>query len=116
MYTRIVVLLLLLGGIHGLVIPAESYCQVEEVVEDLGDCMTLRTGSMELVENDILILISQSGEKGVLSGEFTVCRGKRAGHDGDLYSADDIYTINLVSLHGEFCRVRSTADILQDIT
>ena len=41
---------------------------------------------------------------------------EREGHDGVLYSADDIHTINLVSLHGEFCRVRSIADILQDIT
>ncbi len=71
---------------------------------------------MELVKNDILILISQSGEKVVLSGEFTAWRGEREGHDGVLYSADDIHTINLVSLHVEFCRVRSTADISQDIT
>ena len=40
---------------------------------------------------------------------------ERQGYDGILYSADDIHKINLVSLDGEFCIVRSTADIGKDI-
>ena len=39
----------------------------------------------------------------------------RYGHDGTWYSADEIHNINLVSLHGEFCTVRSTEDILEEI-
>ena len=34
----------------------------------------------------------------------------REGYDGALYSADDIHKINLVSLNGEFCIVRSTEE------
>jgi nicotinamidase-related amidase len=40
---------------------------------------------------------------------------ERKGYDGVLYSAEDIHKINLVSLDGEFCVVRSTAEILQEI-
>ncbi len=40
---------------------------------------------------------------------------ERAGYDGARYSADDIHKINLVSLDGEFCTVRSTEDILREI-
>jgi hypothetical protein len=85
MSARIVVLLLLLIGIHGPAIPAEFYCQVgKEVIIGLGDGVTLRTciwekepgvtirtGSLELIKNDILILKSQSNEKGKLHGEYT---------------------------------------------
>ena len=39
----------------------------------------------------------------------------REGHDGVLYSADDIHKINLVSLDGEFCVVRSTEEVLKEI-
>jgi len=39
----------------------------------------------------------------------------REGYDGTLYSADDIHKINLVSLNGEFCIVRSTEDLLKQI-
>jgi len=39
----------------------------------------------------------------------------REGYDGALYSADDIHKINLVSLNGEFCIVRSTEDVLNGI-
>lgn len=39
----------------------------------------------------------------------------REGYDGTLYSADDIHKINLVSLNGEFCIVRSTAEVLKEI-
>jgi nicotinamidase-related amidase len=38
----------------------------------------------------------------------------REGYDGTLYLADDIHNINLASLNGEFCVVRSTAEVLED--
>ena len=38
---------------------------------------------------------------------------ERQGYDGVLYPADEIHKINLVSLDGEFCTVRATAEILQ---
>jgi nicotinamidase-related amidase len=40
---------------------------------------------------------------------------EREGYDGVLYSAEDIYNINLVGLDGEFCMVRSTAEVLKEI-
>ena len=40
---------------------------------------------------------------------------ERVGYDGALYSADDIHKINLVSLDGEFCIVRSTKELLKEI-
>jgi nicotinamidase-related amidase len=40
---------------------------------------------------------------------------ERTGFDGMYYSADEIHRVNLVSLDGEFCRVRSTAAILDEI-
>ena len=39
----------------------------------------------------------------------------REGYDGGLHSADDIHKINLVSLNGEFCIVRSTEEVLKEI-
>ena len=39
----------------------------------------------------------------------------RKGYDGALYSADDIHKMNLVSLNGEFCIVRTTEDVLKEI-
>ena len=39
----------------------------------------------------------------------------RVGYDGALYSADDIHNINLVSLDGEFCTVRSTEEVMKGI-
>ncbi len=39
---------------------------------------------------------------------------ERVGYDGVLYSAEDIHKINLVSLDGEFCTVRSTEEILKE--
>ena len=39
----------------------------------------------------------------------------RKGHDGVLYSADEIHQINLASLNGEFCIVRSTEEVLKEI-
>ena len=38
----------------------------------------------------------------------------RKGHDGALYAADDIHKINLASLNGEFCIVRSTEEVLKE--
>ena len=40
---------------------------------------------------------------------------ERTGYDGLHYSADEIHRVNLVSLDGEFCSVRSTAAILDEI-
>ena len=37
------------------------------------------------------------------------------GHDGVRYSAEQIHNVNLASLNGEFCVVRSTAEILRDV-
>ena len=39
----------------------------------------------------------------------------RTGYDGKLYAADEIHRINLTSLNGEFCMVRKTEEVLQDI-
>ena len=36
------------------------------------------------------------------------------GVDGTVYAADDIHNINLASLDGEFCVVRSTQEVLQE--
>lgn len=37
---------------------------------------------------------------------------EREGYDGVYYSADQIHQVNLVSLDGEFCSLRSTAELL----
>jgi len=37
---------------------------------------------------------------------------ERRGYDGVHYTGDEIHRVNLVSLDGEFCRIRSTAEIL----
>lgn len=37
---------------------------------------------------------------------------ERTGYDGVRYSADEMHTINLVSLDGEFCTVRTTTEML----
>lgn len=39
----------------------------------------------------------------------------RLGYDGVHYSAEDIHRVNLVSLDGEFCELRSTAEVLAAI-
>jgi nicotinamidase-related amidase len=39
----------------------------------------------------------------------------REGHDGTRYPANDIHKINLASLNGEFCTVRSTEEVLKEI-
>ena len=36
----------------------------------------------------------------------------REGHDGTWYTADEIHGINLASLNGEFCTVRTTSQVL----
>jgi len=38
----------------------------------------------------------------------------RKGHDGRDYTADAIHNIHLASLHGEFCMVQTTHEVLQD--
>lgn len=40
---------------------------------------------------------------------------ERKGRDGERYSAEDIHKINLVSLDGEFCAVRSTGEVLMEL-
>ena len=40
----------------------------------------------------------------------------RNGYDGVVYLAEDIHKIHLASLDGEFCNVRSTAEVLKEIT
>ena len=39
---------------------------------------------------------------------------ERVGYDGVLYSAEELHKINLVSLDGEFCTVRSTEAVLKE--
>ena len=39
---------------------------------------------------------------------------EREGYDGVLYSGDDLHKVNLVSLDGEFCTVRSTEEVLKE--
>jgi nicotinamidase-related amidase len=41
---------------------------------------------------------------------------ERTGYDGNHYSGEEIHRVNLVSLDGEFCRVRSTDEILAKIS
>jgi len=40
---------------------------------------------------------------------------ERIGYDGNHYSGEQIHRVNLVSLDGEFCRVRSTEEVLASI-
>jgi len=40
----------------------------------------------------------------------------RQGFDGVYYSADEIHNVNLVSLDGEFCTVRSTQELLSPVS
>ena len=40
---------------------------------------------------------------------------ERTGYDGQHYSGDEIHRVNLVSLDGEFCRLRDTAGVLAAI-
>lgn len=39
---------------------------------------------------------------------------ERVGYDGVLYSGEEIHKINLVSLDGEFCTVRTTTEVLKE--
>jgi len=41
---------------------------------------------------------------------------ERTGYDGNYYSGEQIHRVNLVSLDGEFCEVRSTAEILDSMS
>ena len=38
----------------------------------------------------------------------------RRGYDGKFYSGEQIHRVNVVSLDGEFCRVRQTAQVLEE--
>ena len=40
---------------------------------------------------------------------------ERIGYDGNHYSGEQIHRVNLVSLDGEFCRVRSTEEVLDSM-
>jgi nicotinamidase-related amidase len=57
---------------------------------------------------------SDLGYEVTLASDATAAFG-RLGYDGLFYSADAIHRVNLVSLDGEFCRVRSTAEITANI-
>ena len=59
-------------------------------------------------------MASDLGFDVVLVSDATATFG-RIGYDGIHYSAEDIHRVNLVSLDGEFCVVRSTADLLSEI-
>jgi len=39
----------------------------------------------------------------------------RVGHDGTFYSAEEMHRVNLASLNGEFCEVRTSRDLLDEI-
>ena len=39
---------------------------------------------------------------------------ERRGHDGRVYPAEHVHNINLASLRGEFCSVRSAREVLQE--
>jgi hypothetical protein len=41
---------------------------------------------------------------------------ERSGYDGVHYSGDEIHRTNLVSLDDEFCRIRSTAEIIDKMS
>jgi nicotinamidase-related amidase len=58
-------------------------------------------------------MASDLGFKVTLVSDATAAH-ERVGYDGVLYSADEIHKINLVSLDGEFCAVRSTEEVLRD--
>ena len=57
---------------------------------------------------------SDLGFEVTLAGDAAAAFG-RTGYDGRHYSGDEIHRVNLVSLDGEFCRVRSTRDILDAV-
>jgi nicotinamidase-related amidase len=59
-------------------------------------------------------MASDLGFDVTLASDATAAFG-RDGFDGKYYSADEIHRVNLVSLDGEFCRGRSTAEITGNI-
>jgi nicotinamidase-related amidase len=59
-------------------------------------------------------MASDLGFEVTLISDATAAFG-RIGYDGIHYSGDEIHRVNLVSLDGESCRVRSTAEILDNI-
>ncbi len=56
-------------------------------------------------------MASDLGFNVTLISDATAAFGRR-GYDGTWYSAEDIHKVNLVSLDGEFCTVRSTKEVL----
>jgi len=54
------------------------------------------------------------GFRVTLAGDTTATHG-RIGPDGCTYTAEAMHAINLASLHGEFCQVKTTADILTEL-
>jgi len=56
---------------------------------------------------------SDLGFNVTLISDATAAFGRK-GFDGAQYSAEDIHKINLVSLDGEFCVIRSTEEVLQE--
>ncbi|MGB5705729.1 MAG: cysteine hydrolase family protein [Arenicellales bacterium] len=59
-------------------------------------------------------MASDLGFEVTLVSDATAAFG-RVGYDDILYSGEEIHTINLVSLDGEFCNVRSTEEVLRTI-
>lgn len=59
-------------------------------------------------------MASDLGFKVTLISDATAAFG-RTGFDGKYYSGEEIHRVNLVSLDGEFCQVRSSAQITGNI-
>lgn len=59
-------------------------------------------------------MASDLGFEVTLVSDATAAFG-RVGYDDILYSGEEIHKINLVSLDGEFCNVRSTEEVLRAI-
>ena len=59
-------------------------------------------------------MASDLGFDATLVSDATAAFG-RTGYDGNRYSGDQIHRVNLVSLDHEFCRVRSTSEVLEQL-
>ncbi len=60
-------------------------------------------------------MASNLGFKGIVISDATAAFEKQ-GHDGKLYSAEEIHQVNLVSLNNEFCSVKTTQNILDEFS
>jgi nicotinamidase-related amidase len=60
-------------------------------------------------------MASDLGFEVILASDATAAF-ERSGFDGRHYTGDDIHRVNLVSLDGEFCEVRSSSDILDKLS